>query len=768
MSRQTVNKVRSLSEHIFNKHISIDKVSENRNIHVYALDVESTMNAPEPLFAAAPYYKDNKAVMLGFKYLGCISQGEYFSDDNNSHCFINEAGKTLTREFQPWSSSPVVIVGINIKFDMQYIKYKGKEITGHSYNPKYPVWWLSLDELVYLYTGQKHSMMGMEKLCNFYGIPFKKDEEIVEYFKQKRLPPPAKLRKYLRDDVEATKEIADHILYDVFNADPRKKAFRDLVCVRAKTNELLAEMEYNGIKIDYRKLWDFDTSTELNEISREKSIDTYLKTRLLIERSNKVAKSSAVTNNTIICLMRDLFRNPSPRIISMLLFDTPTEITAELTIPFGTYKNGKPRRRKAEFKISRKVDTSNTIAVSTMRILIKDFIRTNKLQLNKNNIYSVSEDTLALLRASLITSIKLLSSKEAIKEFEETSKFIENYLAWKKIKKIRSTYVSPFLDITTATGDDTIHPTYNTTVTSTGRLSSSNPNAQNMPEDVEHGTFQRPYISADFKQIEVCSTAHLSQDKQLIDDIINGVDIHGAIARDYGLPCSTHEERRDIKMVVFATLYGGSAKRIAADNGMDISLVQSIQDAFFSRYPGIKNYFETLSVSLTKSSRIYFDAPSAQFISPYTMETGRILNIPLISKYGKYVKGVGGKQLQLVAHPTKAKNYPIQAHATADLMCLFMAIYQVLSDMIKYNMHVDANLSKISALAFMVNYVPMATVHDSIKYQILNERSVDDENRKKFLSVLENIVSYIVPDCYFLWTGKPLSVPLKLESEIVV
>jgi DNA polymerase-1 len=176
-------------------------------------------------------------------------------------------------------------------------------------------------------------------------------------------------------------------------------------------------------------------------------------------------------------------------------------------------------------------------------------------------------------------------------------------LAYRSLSKLKSTYVDalPAL-INPQTGR--IHTSYNQTVTATGRLSSSNPNLQNIPIRTLEGKRIRQafiaapdclLISADYSQIELRVLAHLSEDETLLEAFSSGEDIHSRTASDiFGVfPQMVNADmRRQAKVINFGILYGMSAFGLARELGVSMKLAQEYIDGYFQRYRKVRIYLD--------------------------------------------------------------------------------------------------------------------------------------------------------------------------------
>jgi DNA polymerase-1 len=176
-------------------------------------------------------------------------------------------------------------------------------------------------------------------------------------------------------------------------------------------------------------------------------------------------------------------------------------------------------------------------------------------------------------------------------------------LAYRSLSKLKSTYVDalPAL-INPQTGR--IHTSYNQTVTATGRLSSSNPNLQNIPIRTLEGKRIRQafiaapdclLISADYSQIELRVLAHLSEDETLMEAFSSGEDIHSRTASDiFGVfPQMVNADmRRQAKVINFGILYGMSAFGLARELGVSLKIAQAYIDGYFQRYKKVRIYLD--------------------------------------------------------------------------------------------------------------------------------------------------------------------------------
>jgi DNA polymerase-1 len=182
---------------------------------------------------------------------------------------------------------------------------------------------------------------------------------------------------------------------------------------------------------------------------------------------------------------------------------------------------------------------------------------------------------------------------------------IEAILDYRELSKLKSTYVDSLPDlINEQTGR--IHTSYNPTGTVTGRISSSNPNLQNIPIRTEEGRrVRRAFVAedgwllvgADYSQIELRVMAHVSQDESMIDAFRRDEDIHATTAAAvFGVSLDevSYDQRRIAKAVNFGLIYGQSAYGLARQLDLGFDEAQSFIDRYFERFPGVQAYMERI------------------------------------------------------------------------------------------------------------------------------------------------------------------------------
>ncbi|ALS00954.1 DNA polymerase I [Enterococcus silesiacus] len=195
---------------------------------------------------------------------------------------------------------------------------------------------------------------------------------------------------------------------------------------------------------------------------------------------------------------------------------------------------------------------------------------------------------------------------DVLEQLKEQAPIVEDILIYRQIAKIQSTYVEGLLKVIQS--DDKIHTRYVQTLTQTGRLSSVDPNLQNIPIRLEEGRKIREafiprekdwlIFSSDYSQIELRVLAHISDDQHLKEAFIEGQDIHSSTAmRVFGIEKPedvTSNMRRQAKAVNFGIVYGISDYGLSQNLGITRKQAQEYIDTYFEKYPGVKKYMEDI------------------------------------------------------------------------------------------------------------------------------------------------------------------------------
>lgn len=310
------------------------------------------------------------------------------------------------------------------------------------------------------------------------------------------------------------------------------------------------------------------------------------------------------------------------------------------------------------------------------------------------------------------------TSEEVLIALKEKHPVVGKILDYRELKKLISTYISALPGyINSQTGK--IHTTYNQTVTATGRLSSSNPNLQNLPVRSERGQLIRQavipdegclFLSADYSQIELRLMAHFSQDEQLLHAFRSGQDVHAATAaRIFNVPIEevTKEQRRRAKTANFGIIYGISAFGLAQQLDCPRAEAKALIDGYFAAFPKVIEFIE-------KQKQIAREKGYVETLF------GRKRYLPDINSHNSVVRSFAERN---------AVNAPIQGTA-ADIIKMAMV-------------SIDRRLTQENLQTEMI-----MQVHDELNFNV----PIDELERVReiVVSEMQNVVALSIPliaDC---------------------
>ena len=245
--------------------------------------------------------------------------------------------------------------------------------------------------------------------------------------------------------------------------------------------------------------------------------------------------------------------------------------------------------------------------------LSKTIISLAGMEFNINSPKQLGEILFDKLGLSCYNNKKKSTSIEHLEEMFDLHPIIPAIIRYRKIQKIFSTYIEAYKQIIKEKGN-LIHTVFNQTLTATGRLSSSEPNLQNIPVRDDEGkilrkmfvsSFEDGYIvSADYSQIELRLLAHASQDENLINAFNNNIDIHASTASEvFNIPIQevSSQMRRTAKAVNFGIIYGISEYGLSQNIGSTRKQAKTYIDMYFSRYPKVKEYMQN-NIETAKST----------------------------------------------------------------------------------------------------------------------------------------------------------------------
>ena len=274
-------------------------------------------------------------------------------------------------------------------------------------------------------------------------------------------------------------------------------------------------------------------------------------------------------------------------------------------------------------------------------------------------------------------------------------------LKYRWVSKQLSTYVQ---GLSNHLIGDKIHGNLNQTATVTGRLSSSNPNLQNISNNPIKKIFTSRFpggklIEVDFKQLEIYGLAILSGDPQLLSDLKMGVDIHDALYRSMYGRGPSEAERKAFKARTFQLIYGAGSKAIAEQAKIDIAEAKNFIEVFYDRYPRVKNWhFESYNWVDEHGTHKIGTSEDLSGVRTciWRSLTGRKYSFKEYETTFAYAKR------KYSFSPTEIKNYPVQGFCTGDIVPMMLG---------KILIHLRSN--------YDLNRVKMVnTIHDSILFDV--------------------------------------------------
>lgn len=601
------------------------------------LDIESTVS---PEGEASPWIKGNKPYLIGAALNGGTPtvMGNLF---------------TLAGEVEsPIILSPFkVLVGHNIKFDLahllQYPKMVQVRIPTSSGSVTVPllqyirdhavIWDTSFAE--YLISGQSCKFPSLANVAAARAISLEKSLDLSEELPKHEF------------DISRIEGLADYCCKDVVITRAVAQAQLELPHVKANIHWYLAmmqaelatlEIESNGMHIDLGVYKDKAVAVQ------DEIVKVQLSIRILLEEY--LGRASPLPA---------LINLESPKQLSAVFFGGEIEETEK--VPDGVFASGK-RIGQPKFKNKKTTHTLAPVLVADERVPLR----------KGDTSWSVSDQILELIEDQEL--LPCGGATVGILWASSMAKLLRNF---REYQKLEGTYIANLIKYAhpDPSGAFLIHPQINLTTTSTGRTSSSRPNMQNNPTNDPVNVRQiftsrwgahGEMLEIDFKQVEILALAHLSQDKQLIDDIVTGRDIHEETGRIPFSGVMTKKERRQVKGINFGLIYGGSAKTLSKQVGVSLALCAACIQAFKDRYPGtityFNQYFNQVQSTLARFGlTVGYDLEHGMTKKACVMESVTGRRYVYEEQWSDYSHG-------LVAPYTQARNYPIQGLATADLV----------------------------------------------------------------------------------------------------
>ena len=303
------------------------------------------------------------------------------------------------------------------------------------------------------------------------------------------------------------------------------------------------------------------------------------------------------------------------------------------------------------------------------------------------------------------------STNEAVLiSLKDEHEIIPKILEYREYQKILSTYVTPLLKLAQADENSRIYTSFGQTGTATGRLSSRDPNLQNIPVRSKLGRSVREafvakegykLVSIDYSQIELRLLAHFSQDAALLEAFKNGVDIHLATSIILFGEEEAKEKRSFAKSVNFGLLYGMGPKKLSEELGISTGEAKEIITNYFASFPTVKNFLESIQ------ERVKIDG-----------------YVETILKRRRIFDYESANGMQKAAFMRESVNTVFQGSA---------------ADLIKLSMNqIDSMIREEELDAFM-----LLQIHDELIFEVKEEKV--EEISKRFVHTMENVLELDVP-----------------------
>ena len=529
-----------------------------------------------------------------------------------------------------------LLVGHNIKFDLKWLRACGFIYTGKVY-----------DTMIaeYIIHGGEKVPLSLAKCCERYALSPKKSGLIEEYMKKNvsfESIPWDVVKEYGEADVQVTKELYDA---QISNMPDSLKATNELM---NEFCDVLCDVENNGLQISYENLSEIKT-TYTKEV---KDLERYLNTEVKSLMGDTPVNLDSPEDRSKIIFSRAVLNKKQWASHFNLGYEVRGNTRKKKrlsTMSTQAFQQGIVRLTKPLFKtVMQRCSSCNGIGYKLA--LKRDGTVGKQKRIckscdKKGVIYRPTRDFAGLGMNSRgpidLTVHGFKTDRPTLEGLVVTSRpeqktFMESYIRYNAIK----TYLKTFIEGIEKGLDDRsrIHPHYMQCVTSTGRLSSRNPNFQNMPRG---GTFpvRKVVVSrwegghileGDYAQLEFRVAGFLAKDDKVYEDVRNDVDVHSFTASVLGV------SRQEAKADTFKPLYGGF---------LGTPKQMQYYRAFKQKYKQIAEWHETLQNDAISFNRI-------------VLPSGRYYNFKNVFRM-RY----GG-----VSNATAIKNYPVQGFATADLL----------------------------------------------------------------------------------------------------
>lgn len=472
--------------------------------------------------------------------------------------------------------------------------------------------------LHYMWSGHRDKFPGFEDTCDAWSVSYSKSLDLGKLLNSGlKMQDIAitDLRSYCHGDVTALSRLWATMMMDDW-------------CYNQSTTDWiapLAEMELRGMRVDQVKCNRLLTEAATKSMNAEINMQSLFKMYCSWDSGHKLDWSKLSVS--------------APRTVSALLTGVPSKLTKHKT---------------------------RTLDIMSFPKLDKAIIEEVWGDVTPTHLgYPMSEFYIERLQA------------RAHRMDPDCRQYLLSLMEYRKWNKLASTYFGPFIESAKIQGK--VFPSMNTSATATGRLSSSNPNGQNMPPEAREVFCSENasdcVFELDFKQLEIVSAAWWSEDPVLMQDLNSGADVHFNTGKTVmgwqKVDDQTEEQRRIVKGVNFGLLFGGGPEGLSKSTGTDKSTVKSLIKGFFDRYPGVEDWQEEVYTAVCDNMQAHSIEKGEQKYCSW-FEPAKLHRRWYFEEKPApaWVKKRLGRSFSF--KPTETKNYPVQGFAGADIVMSFL------------------------------------------------------------------------------------------------
>ena len=526
----------------------------------------------------------------------------------------NEEALRIVNIFKEvYENEEILKVGQNLKYDLEVLRNYGVVLTG-------PMW----DTMIAHYLIQPELRHGIdymaETILNYQKIH---TEELIGKKGKNQLSmrdlPPERVYEYACEDADIALQLKNRL-----EPELKKNECEDLFYnIEMPLMQVLAEMEINGVCIDTEALKEtskvftgrlkkikqeiFEIAGEEFNISSPKQVGDILFGKLkIIDNPKKTKTWQYVTNEKELEEIKGshaiVGKILEYRKLNSVLTERTKKKPSVQTMP-DLFSFLEPNENSGNFE----KQSSHLEVSKQMNELEKEIFQLagEKFKImSPKQVGSILFDKMKIIDNPKKTETwQYVTNEEILQQLKGKHKIVEKILDYRETEKLVGTYVDALPSLVNKrTGH--IHTSFNQTITATGRLSSSDPNLQNIPVRGEDGKEIRKvfvpepgclFFSADYSQIELRVMAHLSEDENMINVFKNGKDLHAATAATIykkNIDEVSRDERTKSKRANFGIIYGITVFGLAERLGISREESKKLIDGFFETFPKVKSYMD--------------------------------------------------------------------------------------------------------------------------------------------------------------------------------